>query len=436
MHAWLEYYLDHIYGFYSRTLRRWKWRSQYYVLPAYQHLMAPDTPLERLHLAWQDLQNRLADWRELHPRAGKIFLNRYALATVTVALAFAVASVLPDSSAPPIAATTPAGSPAPATQSAPSPTGTTPASLPADTPQSQPQPADLPFIFGLGAQADGAMRQKLYQEAPVGMLSSWFNRPEDLEFMRGWQRTTVPQAYASGKALHLIVWTDDHDEGPLTTRYGPACGRSYPFSDRFDDDMRELATIYNGNGSNGTLYVSMFTEFQTYPCQDNSWKGNENYFRALQDQYRQARGIFKQYAPNSQVSLTWGGWQASWDDPATGTGRSLMPHFAAVMRESDFQSFQAMDSTGNVRHIADMTRLLHEFGGPGPAGRVMLAHFKPDNGDQILWRRDLQQIFAPPYFQALRANGLFGFSFMDEKNMLANGEDYVLARRIVESNAR
>lgn len=425
MRLWLEYYLDQMYGSYGRTMRRWKWRGQYYVLPAYRHLLAPDTPWERLRSAWHGLQDHL-DGR----------LSRYALVAAAVAVAFLAATMIPAETRSPAASTTPPASSSAASAVQP-PNRTVPAPAAAPSPVPPTQPVEPPFLFGLGAQADGAMRQKLYREAPVGMLTSWFNGPDDLNFMRGWQRTTVPQAYASGKAMHLIVWTGD-DETPLKTKYGPACGRSYPFSDSFASDMRELATIYNGNGSSGTLLVSMFTEFQTYPCQDNQWKGNENYFRALQDQYSLARSIFKQHAPNSQVSLTWGGWQASWDDPAVGAGRSLMPHFAGAMRASDFQSFQAMDSTSNIRHIADMTRLLHSYGGgnASPAGRVMVAHFKPDNGNQVTWRQDLELIFSPTYFQALRSQGLFAFSFMDEKNMLANDKDYALARQTVESYTR
>lgn len=246
--------------------------------------------------------------------------------------------------------------------------------------------------------------------------------------MRGWQDDRIPGAYAKGYSHHLVVWTDK-PEGNLTTKYGPACGRSYPFSDSFASDMRELATIYNGSG---TLYVSMFTELQTFPCQDNTWQGNENYYRALMDQYRLARDIFKTHAPNSQVSLTWGGWQARWDDPAKGSGRSLIPHFADVLNASDFQSFQAMDSSDNVADIIDMTAILHRYGD----GRVMVAHYKPDNGSQATWNRDLERLFTPGNVVALKSNGLFAFSFMDGVNMNANEASYQQAKNIVLTYGR
>ena len=54
----------------------------------------------------------------------------------------------------------------------------------------------------------------------------------------------------------------------------------------------------------------------------------------------------------------WGGWQASWDNPAKGGGRSLFRHFADVMSLSGFQSFQSLDSPTAVRDARAMTRAL------------------------------------------------------------------------------
>ena len=238
----------------------------------------------------------------------------------------------------------------------------------------------------------------------------------------------MPAAYAQGKSLQLIVWTGS-DEVTLATKYGPACGRSYPFSSSFESDMQELATIFSGSGP---LYVSMFTEFQTYPCKDNIWQGNENYFSALKDQYRVAQRIFKTYAPNAQLSLTWGGWQGSWDDPGRGGGASLLPHFADVMNASDFQSFQAMDSHSNVADIKTMTRLLHGYG-VGAHNKVMVAHYKPDNQSQVTWQTDLDAIFVPDVMAGLQQNGLFAFSFMDEQNINASEASYQQAKQIVST---
>lgn len=289
-------------------------------------------------------------------------------------------------------------------------------------------PASKPFLFGIGPQADGAENQRLTAEAPVRILTSWYNGPDDLGFMRGWQNDRIPAAYAKGYSMHLVVWTDK-PEGSLDTKYGPACGRSYPLSERFAADMRELAMIYRGSG---TLYVSMFSELQTFPCQDNTWKGNENYYRALMDQYRVARDIFRSHAPNSQVSLTWGGWQARWDDAEQGSGRSLITYFADVLNVSDFQSFQAMDSSNNVQDILAMSDILHRYGD----GRVMVAHYKPDNGSQATWNRDLEQLFTPVNAEKLKGNGVFAFNFMDGVNLSANEASYQQAKNIVVTYGR
>ena len=68
------------------------------------------------------------------------------------------------------------------------------------------------------------------------------------------------------------------------------------------------------------------------------------YLRALKDRYLEARSAIRSAAPNAKVSLGWGGWQTRWDDAAKGGGRSMFQYFADVMRASDFQSFQAMQS--------------------------------------------------------------------------------------------
>ena len=62
------------------------------------------------------------------------------------------------------------------------------------------------------------------------------------------------------------------------------------------------------------LYVTLFAEFQTYPCIDNAWSPDPQttaYYEALKDQYRSALAIFQKEAPKARVSLGWGGWQAS-----------------------------------------------------------------------------------------------------------------------------
>jgi hypothetical protein len=313
---------------------------------------------------------------------------------------------------------------------APPPPKPTPTTTAAPAPPKSPVPTagKGKLLFGIGTEAIDARNTALAQQAPVRVLSSWYNGPNDLGFMTGWKNNVVPEAYASGRAMHLIVWTGD-PEVQLSTAYGPACGRSYPLSDRFIGDMQKLATTFAGAANGPPLYVTMFTEFQTYPCADNEWDKATNYYLALKDQYRKAQAAFKSLAPNARVSLGWGGWQASWDSPGTGGGRSLFPHFADVMKASDFQSFQAMDSKSNVTAVRDMTKALAAY------GPVMLAHYKPDNGSAATFEADLKAMFTDSFIAEITGDGLFAFSFMDNNNLSNSAAMQQLALATVKAHA-
>jgi hypothetical protein len=281
------------------------------------------------------------------------------------------------------------------------------------------------LLFGLGPEADGARRSELVQQSPVRMLTSWYNGPEDLAWMTRWRTSEVPRAYRAGFALHLVVWTGDRERS-IATRHGEACGRAYPLSTRFVDDMRRLARTFAGAATGPPLYVTLFSEFQTYPCRDNAWSPDDAtraYYRALKDRYREVMGVFHRLAPNARVSLGWGGWQARWDDPAVDGGRSLFARFADVMRASDFQSFQAMDSNGNAGDIFAMTRTL------GAYGPVMLAHYKPDDGSQLTFDADVRAILTDATLRRLHSLGLFALSFMDATNLDREPATYDFVRR-------
>ena len=88
-------------------------------------------------------------------------------------------------------------------------------------------PAGPRLLFGIGPEANVARATPLARQAPVRMLTSWYNGPGDLDWMAGWRTSEVPRAYAAGYSLHLIVYSGD-PEGPIGTRYGQACGRPIP----------------------------------------------------------------------------------------------------------------------------------------------------------------------------------------------------------------
>jgi hypothetical protein len=310
----------------------------------------------------------------------------------------------------------PGGTSTTATQLPSAPAVTTVAPPPATTTTTSapPEPEPLPpLLFGLGPTADSASASRLATEAPVGILTTWYNGPGDLPWITAWRDNVVPAAYARGQALHLVVFNDD-PESSFTTDLGTACGRPYPLSDRFLDDMAQLAGAFAGAPEGPVLYVTMFTELQTYACTDNAWDAtpeSNTYFRALQERYLEAVAVFHANAPNVRVSIGWGGWQARWDDADHDGGRSMIDHFAPAMQASDFQSVQAMQSDSNVSDVRAMTRLLGRY------GPVMVAHFKPDNGSQPTFDADLRALFTDDNVRDLQADGLFAFSFMDQVNV-------------------
>jgi hypothetical protein len=311
--------------------------------------------------------------------------------------------------------------PAPASSSVPAPSAQPPVQ----------QPSIPKLVFGLGPTASGARKSALTLQSPVGMLTTWYNGPSDLTWMASWKHGVIPQAYAAGYALHLIVYVDE-TESTIATSYGPACGRPYPLSAGFLGDMRALAQTFAGSVNGPPLYVTLFTEFQTYPCTDNAWSPNaptNAYYRALKDRYLAARDAMKQSAPNARVSLGWGGWQTRWDDPAQGAGRSMFQYFDDVMRVSDFQSFQAMGSDDNIEDVRAMVKRL------GTYGPVLLAHYKPDNGSQATFEHDLRAMLTDAYLTEVTHDGLFAWSFMDEQNIDDSAAMFQLTKQAVQRYA-
>ncbi|CAO5236901.1 hypothetical protein [Frankia sp. AgKG'84/4] len=282
--------------------------------------------------------------------------------------------------------------------------------------------------FGLGPGLDSAQHSPVAPD--LDFYSTWFNGRDDLSFLRPWKADLIPEVYRSGHGIHLIVWLDGTGAiSTFQTPHGPACGREYPLSSSFLDDARELASIFTGPADGPALYVTLFTEFQTYPCQPNAWSASPettNYYLTLQDQYLAALRIFHDGAPNARVSLGWGGWQDRWDDPMTGAGRSLFPHFADVMRASDFESFQAMGDDPNAGDVMGMTRQLGQY------GPVMLAHFK--SSSQSTWTSDLHALLSGDAPRQLSESGLFAFSFMDQDNFNASPEALAQARGAIQSH--
>ncbi len=237
------------------------------------------------------------------------------------------------------------------------------------------------------------------------MYTSWYNGPSDLNWLQSWKDSgyIANEIYGTGRAAHVVVWSGGAETGT-------PCGRQYPISDGINADMVRLAKIWAGPASGPELYVTLFTEFQTFPCTDNQWTGSEAYYTKLQQKMIEIKDIFHLYAPNAKVSIGWGGWQLRWNDAAKGGGASLLPHFDAVMRQMDFQSFQAMDNSANVTDVRNMTKAL------SPYGPVMLAHYKPNSGNDATFLADVSAMMTDSFLNEMTGYGLFAWGWMDQNN--------------------
>ena len=295
---------------------------------------------------------------------------------------------------------------------------------PGPTPTTPQFNSSSPFYFAMGSEADGALRTQLVQQAPVKMLTSWYNSHSDLAWMTRLHSSYIPSLYARGYVLQLVVWDGGDPKVNFNTAYGPACGIPYPVSPQFLQDMVPLAKTFSGNGP---LYVSLFAEFSTYTCVNNHWVGNENYYMALKDQYRAALKIFHTYAPNSRVSICWGSWLSRYDIPSVFGGKSFIGKFSDIMSISDFQSFQSMNSDTNVADVLNMTTILHQW------GKVLLSYYQ---SPPATFNADVHVMFTNAYMAKVMANGLFGFGFMKNDDLSAPNSPLLFVVNAVKRYAR
>ncbi len=303
----------------------------------------------------------------------------------------------------------------------------------AQTPLSPGERRDVPgagdpkLLYGLSGGVSLAQASELVRDAPIRMLTTTFHQSSELDGLSSWRDRVVPEAYGKGFALHLLIpsWDDDDNpEVPFDTEYGRACGRQEPFTDTFLDDMRSLARIFAGRADGPPLYVTVFHEVSAMACGDDGYYDSTDatraYFRALKDRYVEIRDVFHTEAPNARVGLGWQGWQATIDDhPEAGGGPSMFAHFADVLAASDFNSVLSWKAPGNVEQIRAAVRILGEY------GPVMVAAHANDDVPPDVIDRDVRTLLTDASIAALVADGLFAWSFNEEKGMVDAGRPTV-----------
>lgn len=331
---------------------------------------------------------------------GQRVRSRLSLAAVLAALLFAVTGSS--------GASAPGGGPAAARM---------PAVAGAPTPK---------ILFGLGADAVPAERSPLIASG-IGMITTWYHKPDQLDQFEGWRADVIPRIYGSGRAMHLVVATWEDGES-IDTRFGRACGQAYPLSPEFLIDMRRLARAFAGKADGPPLYISMFHGLQKLSCADTGYLADAattNYYMALKERYFELLKLFHQQAPNARVALNWDGWTASHDEPDIGAGRSMFQYFVEAMSVSDFQSFNAFEKHGNAEDIRQMVDVLGRY------GPVMVAYFGPHEDPVDIYLRDLHETFTPVALADLTAKGLFAFSFRDDDVQRATPEVMTLTADII-----
>ncbi|WP_432826340.1 carbohydrate-binding domain-containing protein [Dactylosporangium sp. CA-092794] len=248
-------------------------------------------------------------------------------------------------------------------------------------------------LWGLGPGISDAVEAPLYRDAGVNMVTTWFNGPDDLEWISGYaQPPTISDLYGSGKAVELVVWLADHPD--------------YAVSEQFQRDITAVTSALKGSGPHyGPLYVVLFTEWETYSS-DPEYPGR------LKTAYlRAAAAIHAEYA-DARVALGFGGYE--WG----GEGDRDLAPWSDAIAASDFTAVQQMHACDNeqdgqnalVAQIRSSVRQLGAYGKP-----VMISHFKlwGDPACQVqAFDKFSKAMFTDTSMAELTNEGLFAWNFM------------------------
>lgn len=166
-------------------------------------------------------------------------------------------------------------------------------------------------------------------------LNSFDNRYGDLRDWDNLYHTGQLEAWFSqGYGLHIITWENDQNR-PVG---------QYHVSEQYLRDITQLARyVRTANPDQRPTYWTLATEFSYWQIPADTYnEATAPYYQALMQNLRQARTIIKDHLPNAWVAPSWGGWIVTFDNPATGSGRSMIPPFGDFMRDMDGIAFQSM----------------------------------------------------------------------------------------------
>jgi hypothetical protein len=255
------------------------------------------------------------------------------------------------------------------------------------------------LIMGMGDEISGAEATPLYNQAPVNMVTSWYNNHGDLSWMTdSGEKAQIDQLYAEGKANELVV---DLNSQPC-----------YAVSPQFQSDIASLTATFKGSGP---LYIVLFTEFDTYNPSSNC---RANYLAQIMSAYVSAVKVIHGVDPKAAVALGQGGYHWSSSSHAT-TG--LGPEKTAI-EDSQFVAVQAMQECTNEGQLENEVRAsvsqLSSFHKP-----IMISYLKLwGNGDGSPYPCETSAmdrfeagILNDTTMSKLTSEGLFALGFMNDR---------------------
>lgn len=265
-----------------------------------------------------------------------------------------------------------------------------------------PSTPDLPsqssteILWGMGNEIPSARESPIFNQAPVRMISNWFSKPEDLEWMRYYpERNILATLYGQGYAQELIIYLADHTE--------------YAISPEFQSDLEEMIEIFRGNGPDyGPLYVVLFTEYETY-------SNDPEYFMQLRDAFMESRKTVKQVYDSAYVSIGLGGYEWSGIEE-----RDFKDWEIDMLEAGDYIAVQAHHHVEYMDRMAPQIRnsveQLSSYDKP-----VMLSHFRiwKEEGDEGLATTEsfgnfIDEVFTEESMNALAEDGLFAWNFFSD----------------------
>ena len=232
-----------------------------------------------------------------------------------------------------------------------------------------------------------------------GQLAAWFNQ---------------------GFTLHIITWENDQQRPT----------GNYHISEQYLRDINKLARyIQQVNVYQKATYWTLATEFSYWRIPEDTYnEATANYYQALMRNLLKARTIIKHYLPNAWVAPSWGGWIVTFDNPATGSGRSMIEPFGDFMKAMDGVAFQSMrphrtgevnannnkPDLGNPAQILQCCRVFSRY-----HRSLMVSHYEPslkeahpNGGRADTVAHDFLLMMRPNWLQETHQLGLDKFSLM------------------------